>query len=67
MKLKKYLNKVPSLNRWCEENGIAYATIQRHIEQDKAMSPYNAARIELITGGAVSSDEVLYPKGKGVK
>ena len=62
MKLKKYLKKVKSLNRWCEENDIAYATGQRHIEQNRPVRRHNAHKIHRATDGKVGLLELTDPK-----
>ena len=64
MNLKTYLKKqqIKSINQWCIDNELSFATIQRHLEQVKAVRPDTAAKIEKATGGQVSRLELLYPE-----
>ncbi len=64
MKLKTYLKKqkIESLNQWCLDNDLSFATIQRHLDQVKAVRPDTATKIERATGGQVSRMELLYPE-----
>ncbi len=64
MNLKTYFekNKIESINQWCLDNDLSFATIQRHLDQTKPVRPHNAAKIERATGGRVSRMELLYPE-----
>ena len=53
-----------SLNRWCETNGLGYATVLRAYQEESPVSPKNAGAISRATGGIVTVMELLDPRGE---
>jgi len=64
MKLKEFLeeNRINALGL-ARKAGLSFSIVSRYLNGKRGLSPESAARISAATGGVVTVEDLLFPKG----